>query len=512
LSNLEGDEDSTACTRERRITQVQLNGEWAHKDGIYRLELKGKRLVYTEQTAGESLRAELSLDPVAEWFSGAVYNLNGKKIGFLRLKPVKEGEQMVSNFKKPGGEWGRDLTASKDPFASFARMEAAVMASVGPQFERTVVKQKQHHKYSVQPENRFGFSMITYRSDMWHQVVRTPLVWLTLIVYLSTVTLMRYGPDGFHAMFDDGYFKPSATMLSACGVGVFFFLTNFFNKALQRYYTLYDYSVNMEGRIYDILMYLQEHCEDGNAKHRHYLFQCWRWCVAAQVFTYAPLEEGLTAPLCDYLQLLTPEERIFFFGDLHGSELVVSSNHAMRSCMKWCMASVRVAMKAKDIEGLSPVDSKFFDALLVDFRVTAQKFWATHDLPVPIDYIQVMLVSMLIYCSLIAYTVGLELSELGMLTMYIVGPVIMFCFATQLVGLFYLSRVLEFPYGDDMSDLPYLSYILTSAFGSYALFFQDFQPEFLYKPSKEGLSPVEPLGRSLRRSSTGEIRREQFYG
>ena len=58
--------------------------------------------------------------------------------------------------------------------------------------------------------------------------------------------------------------------------------------------------------------------------------------VLFEVFTYAPLEEGLTAPLCDYLQLLTPEERIFFFGDLHGSELVVSSNHAMRSCMKWC--------------------------------------------------------------------------------------------------------------------------------------------------------------------------------
>ena len=40
-------------------------------------------------------------------------------------------------------------------------------------------------------------------------------------------------------------------------------------------------------------------------------------------------------------------------------------------------------------------------------------------------FAKVMLVSMLIYCSLIAYTVGLELSELGMLTMYIVGPVIM---------------------------------------------------------------------------------------
>ena len=61
------------------------------------------------------------------------------------------------------------------------------------------------------------------------------------------------------------------------------FLAIPFRQALQRYYTLYDYSVNMEGRIYDILMYLQEHCEDGNAKHRHYLFQCWRWCVAAQV-------------------------------------------------------------------------------------------------------------------------------------------------------------------------------------------------------------------------------------
>ena len=48
------------------VVQVQLNGEWAHKDGIYRLELKGKRLVYTEQTAGESLRAELSLDPVSK--------------------------------------------------------------------------------------------------------------------------------------------------------------------------------------------------------------------------------------------------------------------------------------------------------------------------------------------------------------------------------------------------------------------------------------------------------------
>ena len=53
-------------------------------------------------------------------------------------------------------------------------------------------------------------------------------------MYLSTVTLMRYGPEGFHAMFDDGYFKPSGTMLSACGVGVFFFLTNFFNKVPQR--------------------------------------------------------------------------------------------------------------------------------------------------------------------------------------------------------------------------------------------------------------------------------------
>ena len=51
------------------------------------------------------------------------------------------------------------------------------------------------------------------------------------------------------------------------------FLAIPFRQALQRYYTLYDYSVNMEGRIYDILMYLQEHCEDGNAKHRHYLFQ-----------------------------------------------------------------------------------------------------------------------------------------------------------------------------------------------------------------------------------------------
>jgi hypothetical protein len=158
------------------------------------------------------------------------------------------------------------------------------------------------------------------------------------------------------------------------------------------------------------------------------------------------------------------------------------------------------------------VDSKFFDALLVDFRVTAQKFWATHDLPVPIDYIQVMLVSMLIYCSLIAYTVGLELSELGSITMFLVGPVIMFCFSTQLVGLFYLSRVLEFPYGDDMSDLPYLSYILSSAFGSYALFFQDFQPEFVYKAKSDGGSPAEMLGRRLRRSSTGDIRREQFYG
>ena len=38
---------------------------------------------------------------------------------------------------------------------------------------------------------------------------------------------------------------------------------------------------------------------------------------------------------------------------------------------------------------------------------------------------QVMLVSMLIYCSLIAYTVGLELSELGSITMFVVGPVIM---------------------------------------------------------------------------------------
>merc|ERR1719258_33556 len=100
---------------------------------------------------------------------------------------------------------------------------------------------------------------------------------------------------------------------------------------------------------------------------------------------------------------------------------------------------------------------------------------------------------MLIYCSLIAYTTALELAAVGVVTAYIVGPVIMFCFATQLVGLFYLSRVLEFPYGDDMSDLPYLSYILSSAFGLYALFFQDFQPEFVYKAKSDGGSPAEML-------------------
>ena len=34
-----------------------------------------------------------------------------------------------------------------------------------------------------------------------------------------------------------------------------------------------------------------------------------------------------------------------------------------------------------------------------------------------------MLVSMLIYCSLIAYTTALELAAVGVVTAYIVGPV-----------------------------------------------------------------------------------------
>ena len=36
---------------------------------------------------------------------------------------------------------------------------------------------------------------------------------------------------------------------------------------------------------------------------------------------------------------------------------------------------------------------------------------------------QVMLISMTIYCGLIGYTIALELSELGNVTMYLTGPV-----------------------------------------------------------------------------------------
>ena len=42
------------------------------------------------------------------------------------------------------------------------------------------------------------------------------------------------------------------------------------------------------GRIYDIVMAFQAHCEDENATHQHYLQQLWRYVVAAHLFQYPP--------------------------------------------------------------------------------------------------------------------------------------------------------------------------------------------------------------------------------
>ena len=98
--------------------------------------------------------------------------------------------------------------------------------------------------------------------------------------YLVTISAVRYGPPAFHDFFDNGFFRPSGNMLGAIGVGVFFFITTFFDKALERYYSLYRFTGMMEGRIYDIVMAFQAHCEDGNARHQQYLQQLWRYVVA----------------------------------------------------------------------------------------------------------------------------------------------------------------------------------------------------------------------------------------
>jgi hypothetical protein len=337
-----------------------------------------------------------------------------------------------------------------------------------------------------------------------------------MAMYLITVTLVRYGPPGFHELFDRGFFKPSGTLLGACGVGVFFFLTNFFNRSLDRYYALYDHTVAMDGRIYDIMQYIQAYTVDGNPTHRHIMHQTWRYMNAAHIFSYSPLEEKLTLPLIDELRLLTVEERNFFF-DKRTGRLVVSANHAMRTCLKWCTTALRYVMREEGLKGFSSVDAKFFDALLVDFRIRSTEFWAMHDLPVPIDYIQVMLISMTIYCGLIGYTVALELSELGNVTMYLTGPVLIFCFCTQLAGLFYLSKVLEFPFGDDQSDLPFLAYIVNAALGSYALYLEDSCPDFPTASTDEFARETERahtapgVQRPMRRSMSLGRNREKFY-
>ena len=155
-----------------------------------------------------------------------------------------------------------------------------MLTNAGPKMEKVVEAQKRHHAYAQQPENRLSLRMVRYPSDMWTQVMKSAMVWFTMFTYLVTISAVRYGPPAFHDFFDNGFFRPSGNMLGAIGVGVFFFITTFFDKALERYYSLYRFTGMMEGRIYDIVMAFQAHCEDGNARHQQYLQQLWRYVVA----------------------------------------------------------------------------------------------------------------------------------------------------------------------------------------------------------------------------------------
>jgi len=95
--------------------------------------------------------------------------------------------------------------------------------------------------------------------------------------------------------------------------------------------------------------------------------------------------------------------------------------------------------------------------------------------------------------------------------------VLIFCFVTQLAGLFYLSKVLEFPFGEDQSDLPFLAYIVNAALGSHALYLEDFCPDFPTASTDEWARETERAHtapgtkRPMRRSMSGGRTREKFW-
>jgi hypothetical protein len=319
------------------------------------------------------------------------------------------------------------------------------------QFEDALHHQEQYQ--SIDRDLRFSWHTLFLFSPLEKAILKHPLV----IIVIFAVTVARV----LHAMgmLDlETYAEHAASSAVLDGVGLFlsFFVTFFLNQNVSRYYQFYFTAMLVIGRCWNIAILGNAHL--GQARR----FDLYRFMNMAHMSCYMAVcskagcadiwwEDSVLPKITECGLLSETELRnvVMTREELRDESWQDSGLRLNRVMTALALSVVRGAMQNED---LHPQTAAVLQENILQLRGYSADMSDICDRPMPVTYLSVLMKCVYFYFLFTAISASVANN---LIECYI--PIIFSAY--QLFGLMHLARSMESPFGLELDDLPFVSYV-----------------------------------------------------
>lgn len=278
-----------------------------------------------------------------------------------------------------------------------------------------------------------------WKATVFSAIVTSLQAWISLVLFTVISILNQHTDIEFPDMSPDAVGQAATAMT--------FFLTFFASQSFSRLNEQYFLSMTFYGRVFDIATLARSYMPLEHAR------RLVRHANAAHLLTYLGLSgayntQNILIEFNKTHKLLTQRE----MERLQAVNVDVGGN-AHREVISWCMQDV------KDFadQGKLPwtVQMELHKQILA-FRGVLGTLFDYADFPVPFFYIHLVWLLTDLYLLIFAYAMALQYKGKDMWTGYF--PVVMNMIFV--IGLRHIGVKFADPYGNDIEDLPVMSFVM----------------------------------------------------